>query len=502
MNRIINHIIIAGGGSAGWMAAAYMRHNLPQSVKITLVESTAKGILGVGEGTQPYTTQFLKQCGLDIKDWMSKADATFKLGVELDGWGDNPVFVDNDTTDVGVLGNEVLMSEYVLGSKIDKKDFMNWIPSYRLGRANKSPKFYDERLDYAHSLYDTWDAVHFKADQIVSMLSEKVKPNISYYDDEIIHVHSNDTGVTGLQTKENGLLCADLYVDCTGFKSLLLEQTLKEKFIPIDHILLCNRAVAIPKKYTDKNKEMHPYTKAIAMESGWRWSIPTFSRIGNGYVYSDKFITPEEAEFELRSAIDEWEAPANHLQMKTGTHEKIAKQNVFATGLAAAFVEPLEATGITFTTKGIESLTTALIENQGYYNDEIANNLSINYNNLVREIIDFVFLHYHFASKNDTPFWQAVHNIDIPTSAAGVLNRFVPNPTNKLNENGLYTMFHAGQWFQLLYGLGAYDNVNYEVKKEILDYGKMVWDKYNFITDQQLELFPNHYQFLKEWYDV
>jgi len=502
MNRIINNIIVAGGGSAGWMAAAHLRNNLPPSVKITLIESTKKGIIGVGEGTQPFTAKFLEECGLELKDWMPIADATFKLGVELDGWADNAVFVDNDTSDVGVLGNNVLMSDYVLGSKKDKKEFVDWIPSYRLGKANKSPKYHNEKLDYAHSLYDTWDAVHFRANDIVEMLSQKVKPLITYYDDEITEVYHNDEGVIGLQTKENGILSGDLYIDCTGFQSLLLEKTLGEPFVPIDHILLCNRAVAMPTDYTNKADEMHPYTKATAMDAGWRWTIPTFSRIGNGYVYSDKFISPEEAEFELRSAIGEWDQPANHLTMKTGTHANIALKNVFATGLAAAFVEPLEATGITFTTKGVQSLTRALNETQGYYSDEVASKLSEDYNTLVREIIDFVFLHYHFAKKNDTPFWEAVHNIQIPSSAAGVLSKFVPNPPKLLNEQGLYTMFHAGQWFQLLYGLGAYDNVDIEVPKEVLEYGKMVWDKYNFVTEQQLELFPNHAEFLESWYGI
>jgi hypothetical protein len=500
LNRIINNILIAGGGSSGWMAAAHLRNNLPPSVKISLIESTTKGIIGVGEGTQPFTTQFLRECGLAIDEWMPLVDGAFKLGVEFQGWCDNPAFVDNDVPDISVLGPGIMMHDYVLAEKMDKEKFVNWNPSYALGKHNKSPKFFNPNLDYAYNISDAWDAVHFKADAIVKMLSTKFKDKLEYYDDMITDVYTNESGVIGIQTENNGILSADLYIDCTGFKSLLLEGALGEPFQPIDHLLLCNRAVAMPKEYTNKEEEMHPYTKATAMDAGWRWTIPTYSRVGNGYVYSDKFISSDEAEFALRSAINEWDAPANHLIMKTGTHKNIALKNVFATGLAAAFVEPLEATGITFTTKGIQSLTNALRDNQGYYNDQIAQALSQQYNSLVQEIIDFVFIHYHFAKKNDTPFWQAVHNIPVPETTQRIISEFLPNPPNTLVKPGAFTMFHVGQWFSLLYAFGAYDGIDHNVPEEVKQYGKMVWDLYQQRTDQQIKTFPNHSKFLENWY--
>jgi Tryptophan halogenase len=503
MNRIINNIIIVGGGSAGWMTAAHLSNNLPPAVKISMVESTTIGTIGVGEGTQPYTTAFLLECGLQPEDWMSLAEATLKLGVELTGWADEPAFVDNDSVATAVLGRDTFLAKYVLSQKITKKEYNDWLPAYRFAKANKSTKLDDHKLDFNLGMYDfTWDAVHFRADALIEALKKKCKRKIKHYDDEITEVFSDDTGITGLMSKENGLLHADLYIDCTGFKSLLLEQTLKEPFISFEDILLCNRAVAIPTEYKNKTTEMHPYTKAIAEPCGWRWTIPTFNRIGNGYVYCDKFISPENAELYLRSVLDEWSAPANHIKMKTGTHRNIAVKNVYATGLAAAFVEPLEATGITFTTKGIQALTEVILQNGGAYNAESALMLSDKYNLMVKEIVDFVLIHYLMSTKDDTDFWKAAKMIQPPASTRTALNHFIPQPPDKIVNPGIYSMFHPGQWFSLLYSFGAYDQFvdEYTCEESVKKYGKMMWDSHKFRIDQCLEVFPNHADYMEKWY--
>lgn len=503
MNRIINRIIVVGGGGAGWMAAAHLSKNLPPAVKITLIESTKIGTIGVGEGTQPFTTSFLLECGLEPKDWMPYADAAYKLGVKLEGWGPNTAFVDNDVLDPSVIGRGVMMHQYVLSEGISKDEYLNWQPAYRFAKANKAPKCNDPRLDITPGAFEQpWDAVHFKADALVSSLKRVCMHKIKYYDDEIIEVFKDDSGITGLMTEKNGLIQGDLYIDCTGFKSLLLEQSLGEEFISFEDVLLCNRAVALPTEYKDKKSQMEPYTTATAMSSGWRWTIPTFSRIGNGYVYSDKFISPEDAEQELRTVLNEWDAPANHIKMKTGTHKRIAVKNVFATGLAAAFVEPLEATGITFTTKGIQKLASVILQNGGAYNDDTAAQLSDEYNLTVREIVDFIFLHYYFAPKNDTPFWQAVHNIPVPPSTRNILGKFLPKPPNDINQPGLYTMFHPGQWFSLLYAFGAYDQYtgSKSMDANLLEYSKTVWELHSERVDRFIDLFPNHSEYLEKWY--
>jgi tryptophan halogenase len=435
---------------------------------------------------------------------MKASDATYKLGVEFIGWSDTNAFVDNDTPEMNVLGPEVMMHDYILSEGISKDDFINWLPSYRLARENKSPKCNDLRLDYSSGYtFLANDAVHFNAHEVVNTLKNHCIDKLTHIDDLIIQVLTDENGISGLKTENNDVITADLYIDCTGFESLLLEKALGVPFIPIDDVLLCNSAVAIPTQYKDKHTEMHPYTKAFTMDAGWRWQIPTYSRIGNGYVYCDKFITSEDAEAELRNIINEFDTPANHIKMKTGVHENIAVKNVYAIGLAAAFAEPLEATGITFTTKAIQRLTSTLFEQKGNYDNEIAQWLSDEYRLLVQEIIDFIFCHYHFASKDDTPFWRAVHRISIPMSAKNIVNKFIPVPPSNLWEKPFYTMFHSGHWFELLYAFGAYDNFtgHKQASESVTKYGKMVWDMYNTRTDTELDIFPNHYEYLKEFYN-
>jgi len=505
VNKIINSITIVGGGSTGWITAAHLSKNLPSNVDITLIASSKIGTIGVGEGTQPFTTAFLQECGLQPWDWMKDSDATFKLGVEFVGWSDNPIFIDNDSQEMAVLGPGIMMHDYVLGKNISKKDFANWTPSYRLAKENKSPKCGDPRLDFTQGYTSLpWDAYHFNADRLGEVLKKSCIDKVKYIDDLVTNIETDDNGIAFLETEHNGLLISDLYIDATGFKSMLLEGALGEEFDSLEDTLLCNRAIAIPTQYKDKEQEMHPYTKSIAMKSGWRWAIPTFSRIGNGYVYSDKYCTPEEAEQELRESIGDFDTPANHIKMKTGTHKNIAIKNVYATGLAAAFAEPLEATGITFSTKGVQNLTSALLNNNMQYNEKVAKWLSDEYHMQVNEIVDFIFLHYHLAPKNDTPFWKAVHEIDIPTTTQSILDKFVNSPPHHLTEKPLFTMFHVGQWFELIHGFGAYDNeplgkeVQFDINIE--NYGDIMWETYTSRTDKEIELFPNHYKYLRDFY--
>jgi len=503
MDNLVKNIVIVGGGSSGWLTVAHLRHNLPEMVNITLIESSKMGTIGVGEGTQPFTTAFLYECGLEPSEWMHLCDSTYKLGVELDGWADNNVFVDNDTSEMAVLGNGIMMHEYVLASKKTKQEFLDWIPSYRLAQNNKSPKLNDHRLDFTFGLNGiAWDAVHFKAHDIVGMLKSKFQDKIKYYDAIVTDVKVNDNGIETLQLDNNETITADLFIDCTGFKSLLLEESLNEPFISFNDTLLCNRAVALPKEYNANRKTaMHPYTKATAMTAGWRWTIPTWSRIGNGYVYCDKFITPEQAEQELRDAIGEHEAEANHLQMKIGKHKNIAVKNVVAVGLSAGFVEPLEATGITFTTKAVQNLTKVLIESRGFYDDQGREFLSREFETMIDEIHDFIFLHYYLSKKDDTEFWQAVKKAPVSHSVDKILKLFKPMPPNSLHLPGVYTMFHVGQWFELLFLLGFYDNDSeVTAKTAVKQYGEMVWDLYDQKTKKQVEVFPNHAEFLRDWY--
>jgi len=493
----IRSICIVGGGTSGWLTAAYIIKNLPQC-SITLVESSKIGIIGVGEGTQPYTTTFLKNCGLAPKDWMRDADATYKFGVEFINWHADSYFVDNDSIFSHQASKNNLITKYWVGKK--SSNYFDWLPAYSLAKKNKSPKI-SEDLDFViGSNSFSSEAVHFNAYKIGETLKQRFKNDLSYFDDEIINVNQDTNGIASLDLKSGHIINADFYIDCSGFKSLLIEQSLGINHNSINALLPCDSAVTIPTQYTNPISECHPYTKATAMTSGWRWTIPTFNRVGNGYVYSSKFQNKDDAELELRQAIGEFDEPALHLNMRCGYKDQICYKNVLAVGLSAGFVEPLEATGITFTTKTVEIFVNYLQQFDYHLNDNVKLMINEEFTKLIFEITAFIFLHYYTSSKRDTEFWQYFDEVPMPEIVKSVAREFVPYPPSELYKLDKFTMFHSGQWFQVLNACGQYKDLQNQLSDEEQIYFKIHQEMLFTRTNHQLELYPNHYEFLSKWY--
>lgn len=497
-----SNIVIFGGGTSGWLTAVYLINNIKFPCRITLIESTKIGPIGVGEGTQPATARYLHDAGLIPKQWMKPSNAAFKLGVEFQGWTDKNFFVDNDFIENTQIGPDFFTSDYFVNKSID--EYLDWLPAYQLSKNNKSPKLAGLDTNFGLTGDRQFGAVHFAAFDIVETLRNIVGNRIRYFDTEIVEVKTNAQGIESLLDKDGNKHTADLFIDCTGFGSILLEKNLGVEFISVTDILPCDSAVAMPKSYTDPFRECHPYTKSTAMNAGWRWTIPIFSRIGNGYVYSSNFISPEEAEQELRSAIGEYESPANHLKMKCGIHKVIAYKNVVAAGLSAGFVEPLEATGITFTTKAVEILTGLLNQTQGIWQDQSKTILNEIYSRSFWEIVAFIWAHYRFSTKKDTRFWQSIRDQsieEIPKHVLEIVSRFSPSPSR---EFYLYpeSVFHVGHWFQVLHPSGIYKDHPAILTPEQEKYADYFIKNNTFRVEKVLEMFPNHYEFLKEWYET
>lgn len=500
----VKHIIIFGGGTSGWLTAAYLVNQLRFPCKITLIENTSIGPIGVGEGTQPLTARFLADAGLDQKSWMKPSHASFKYGVLLDGWNDTPYFIDNDFIDNTIMGPNLYTHDYFMGR--DQKELFDWLPACRLALANKSPKIGHETYDHFISQPSLRDfgAVHFSAMDIVNSLHELIKDKIDYYDTNIVTINQDNNGITELIDDQGRSFKADLYLDCSGFKAKLIEETLGVSFNDISDILLCDKAVAIPTEYTDPYNECHPYTKATAMNAGWRWTIPTFKRIGNGYVYSSKHLTADQAEAELREAIGEYDTPAKHLSMRCGTHNTIAYKNVVAIGLSAGFVEPLEATGITFTTQVVLILTELLNYYHGAWTVAPKNTINSLYQNMVTEIIAFVWAHYHYSTKSDTEFWKEIRSQkleEMPEYIQDIINQFTKILHRNFYLNKQTSGFNSGHWFSVLNAGGHIFN-NYPLNEHQLKYAKYYIDVKKHEIDKAIEIFPNHYEFLKEWYNA
>jgi len=500
INKVKN-IIVFGGGTSGWLTAAYITKNLKFPCNVTLIESTEMGPIGVGEGTQPATAKFLYDCGIDPLTWMKPSQASFKLGVEFVGWTDKDYFVDNDFIENTVIAPDLFTIDYFMGK--NKSEFIDWLPAYQLAKENKSPKLAGLDTNFAHTGARQFGAVHFSAYDIVAAIKDIVLDKISYANTKIVDIHSDDNGITGLTGEDGNTYTADLYIDCSGFNSLLLEKTLKVPFVSVNDILPCDKAVVLQTQYTDPVSECFPYTRATAMTAGWRFTIPVFTRIGNGYVYSSKHISSEDAEAELRASVNEYTAPAKHLNMKCGIHESVTSKNVIAVGLSAGFVEPLEATGITFTTKAVELLTDGLNATQGLWSNAVQREINKLYDEMFWEIIAFVWSHYQFSTKKDTPFWKDVHkeNLDLlPPKVSAIINKFLPEPHRDFLISPL-SSFHTGQWFSVLNAGDVYKNNKQTLFGDIEKYAEFFIKNQSYRTELIKEMFPNHYEFLKEWYN-
>ena len=223
INKVKN-IVIFGGGTSGWLTAAYMVNNLKIPTKITLIEDTSLGPIGVGEGTQPLTAQFLHQCGIPPKLWMKTSQASFKFGVELVGWNDEPYFVDNDTINNAVISEDFFTSDYFLNK--DPKEFRDWHPAYQLAKENICPKI-EGSMDVNFGSGEAgYGAVHFNAYEIIKTIKDIILDKITYIDTKITDVTTSQDGIESLVSDTGEKYTSDLFIDCTGFSSILLEKKL------------------------------------------------------------------------------------------------------------------------------------------------------------------------------------------------------------------------------------------------------------------------------------
>jgi 2-polyprenyl-6-methoxyphenol hydroxylase-like FAD-dependent oxidoreductase len=496
----IQSIIIVGGGTSGWLTAAYLTRNLRIPAKITLIEDVSAGPIGVGEGTQPLTAKFLYQCGLKAKDWMKPAQAAFKHGVEMVGWTDDTYFVDNDVNTNCMIAEDIYTSDYFLDKTVAERNA--WHPAYRLAQANLSPKFH-EHLDANPGVGpESYGAVHFSAMEIIESIKNLIVDRISHVDARISTVNQDHLGIKNLIDYKGQTYTADLYIDCTGFSSQLLEVAMKSPWTSYQDYLPVDRAVVLPTEYSDPETECHPYTRATTMTAGWRFTIPILTRVGNGYIYSSRHISDEAAEAELRAAIGRQDGTVKFLHMKCGTHKEVSRKNVVAVGLAAGFIEPLEATGITFTTAAVQNLTELLNYNNMLWNDWARGEYNTAFNEMVTEILAFVWSHYHWSTRNDTPFWQEVRSQEIeelPPGVQAILALFLPTPRRFLFASRT-SMFNVWQWFCVLHAGGAYGDQVTQLSPEQTTYTEYVLDSTRYRTDRACDMLKNHYRYLKAWY--
>ncbi len=468
-------VVILGGGSAGWMAAAYLSKVLERGVQITVIESPSISKIGVGEATFSTLHLFFEALGLREEEWMPSCNASYKMAIKFVDWNGERRHFYHPFQRLEIVHGRSLAEWWLkLGRERGPFDYACFT-SPMICDAYKSPRYlngrvYDSKVD-DHFLSDNPDKVvllndltlqypygyHFDANLLAKyMAGFAQKRGVIQIHDDVVNINRAENGyVQSLDTRGHGPVKGDLFIDCTGFRGLIINEALKEPFISFSDSLLCDRAVAMQAPSDPKTEGITPYTTATALSGGWVWNIPLFHRIGTGYVYSSAFLSAEQAEQELREHLGRRSEGCNasHIKMRVGRSRNSWVKNCVAIGLSSGFVEPLESTGIFFIQHAIEQLVS-------YFPRRTPSEESIHaYNKAIGDCIDgvreFLTLHYVASSRNDTAFWKATKtDIKMPPDLAERMKLWKTRlPTNStINPN--YHGFEAYSYCVMLMGLG------------------------------------------------
>lgn len=487
-NKKITNIVIAGGGTAGWMAAASLSKLLGKAFEITLIESDEIGTVGVGEAAIPTLTAFHRLLGINEQAFMKATHATFKLGINFENWKSGD---DEYMHGFGRVGKECWAGEFqhfwLHGKQNNINfDFDNYCPEIQAAKAEKFA-LSKNGLNYSYHLDATLYA------KFLRTFSEA--HGVKRIEGKIVDVaKDSDTGnIKSIQLANGNVIEGQLFIDCTGFVGLLIEKALHTGYEDWSHWLPSDSAVAVQTKSVSTPL---PYTRSIAHDSGWQWRIPLQHRVGNGLVYCSKYLSDADAKTLLLNNI-EGEAinQPRVIKFTTGRRRKGWNKNCVALGLSSGFLEPLESTSIHLIMSGIlrlirlfpfDGITLSAVTE---YNQQLTVELE--------HIRDFIILHYHATERVDTPFWQHCKNMEIPKSLKQRLDLFKETGRIFTNEGEL---FRVDSWAQVMLGQGVYPDQYHQIaaimKQHELE--KFLGDIRQTI-DKAVAGLPSHQAFLDQY---
>ena len=448
-NVNIKEIVVVGGGTAGWMAASALSILLKNpNIRIRLVESEQIGTVGVGEATIPHISYFNQLLGLNEKDFLRQTNATFKIGIEFVNWGQIGESYFHSFSPYGVNMEGVHFHHFWLRHAM--KEGAPPPDEYNLHcLASKRSLFTHPKPELRGSPLSTIEyAFQFDAGLYAKYMSGVAESRgVTRIEGKVVDVNKRaEDGFVDSITLESGeTISGDLFIDCSGFRGLLIEQALETGYDDWSHYLPCNRAVA---QGCELDGPPIPYTRATAHKAGWQWRIPLQNRLGNGHVYCSDYISDDEAYAQLQSGLDG--APMGDpkfLRFTTGVRKKSWNKNVVALGLSAGFLEPLESTSI-------HLIQTAVARLMANFPDKRFNQSDIDFYNRktlqeFEQVRDFLILHYCATQRTDSPFWNYVRTMDLPDSLQERINIYMENGRLYRESNEL---FSENSWFAVFEG--------------------------------------------------
>ncbi len=411
MDRV-KRVVIFGGGTAGWMTATALAKTLGRHVAIDLLESDAIGIVGVGEATIPTIHWFNELIGLDEAKFVAATKASFKLGIEFVDWTRPGHRYFHPFGQYGVdLGPVPFHHRWL---KAQAEGATQPLSAYSLATALAADNRFSKPTAESRSILSTLGyAYHFDAALYAAHLRGIAEASgVTRHEGKLATVEQDpQTGfVTSITTERGDMLAGDLFIDCSGFRALLIGDTMGAAFEDWSHWLPCDRAVAVP---CARVTETTPYTRSTARSAGWQWRIPLQHRTGNGYVYSSSFLSDDEAAATLLGNLDgEPLADPRFLRFKAGFRRNAWTKNVVAIGLSSGFLEPLESTSIHLIQSGIAKLITLFPDRD--CDPGLAHQFNRTFGRDMDGIKDFLILHYHATQGRDDPLWAYVRHMPLP----------------------------------------------------------------------------------------
>lgn len=446
-SKPVKHIVIAGGGTAGWLSAALIKKVIGSAINVTLVESEAIGTVGVGEATIPPIRLVNQVLGIDEGTFLRDTKATIKLAIRFENWKQQGHQYYHT---FGAPGKSLAFCHFHhfwLKARRNglTHDLWEYDLNYLLAEAGKFAQ-----INARDPVLELPFAYHFDASlyaKYLRTLSEKLGVRrIEGKIDQVSRLPEN--GYVGALHLENGQTVeGDLFIDCTGFKGLLIDKTLGAGYDDWSHLLPCDSALAVP---SERHQKTAPYTRSIAHRAGWQWRIPLQHRNGNGHVYCSRYISDDEAHDTLMKNLDTPAiGDAKLIRFTTGRRRQQWCKNVIAIGLSSGFLEPLESTSIHLIQSAIVRLLNL------FPHDGISDSAVTEYNAQSKtefeQIRDFLVLHYHLNERHDSEFWRDMQGITLPEKLAHKMALFKQNGHLVRQQNDL---FLESSWLQVMYGQG------------------------------------------------
>ncbi|RZM12509.1 MAG: tryptophan 7-halogenase [Sphingomonas sp.] len=458
LDKRVRRIVVAGGGTAGWMAAAAIARTMGRTVEVTLIESEAIGTIGVGESTIPPLVTYNRLLGINEAEFMRATQATFKLGILFDGWRDG---TDRYFHSFGTTGKDhwsAGFQHYWLHglTKGHTRPYDDYCMELVAAMRGKFAHLPDEGMNYAYQLDSGLYAKFLRA------MAEK--DGTTRVEGRIAHVELDPaTGdIAALRLDGDRRVEGDLFLDCTGFRALLIEGALHAGFDDWTHWLPCDAAIAVQ---TENVRAPVPYTRAMAHDAGWQWRIPLQHRTGNGIVYCSRYLSKDDAQARLLGNVEgRVLTEPNVLRFVTGARRRQWHRNCVAIGLSGGFMEPLESTSIHLIQRAILRLI-RMMPLRGVSPADVAEFNDQQHQDML-QIRDFLILHYKATSRDDSPFWRYVREMPVPDSLQQKIDLFRETArVFRRNEE----LFAENSWVQVMMGQGIAPQSHHPIAEKLSD---------------------------------